>query len=317
MDIFGVILVIMVLSLLGGAGYFAYDYIQHKKDLDVKLKSTETKIESTAGKVTDEGNTRMSNLKYMVGEINKVHDEIYTTLETRVDEQKTSIAGVQADQGRLISGLGSLFKFEADPMVSSSSSNVMSIMDLPGNANVNVELLKHVTAIGGLTAKDLKTEDGVVTGVKLCGTGDSPRCIQFPNENGDTYITNLANGRSVVMDSVTEFTNKIVLKGSGIIESPDAPIQLVSEKGVTTSNITTSYLNIKGDGSKDLLKVSNASDALRIDATGKLILPNNNTIQVESSKLIMNAPQGLEIRGRVDMNGEAYINGKEVAVRRT
>lgn len=325
MDIFGFILLILVLFLLGGAGYFAYDYLQHKKDLDAKLKETTTKIEGNASKIETEGNTRMSNLKYMVGEINKVHDDIFTTLETRVDEQKTALTGVASDQTKLISGMGTLFKVEPSPLSSVASSNAMSILDLPGNPNVNVQLLKHVTTVSGLTARDLKSEDGVLTSVKLCGAGDDPRCIQFPDENGNTYLTSLADGKSVVIDGVSEFTNKLVLKGTAIVESPDAPIQLNAEQGVYMSDMITSAGYIIGDGSRDLLTVgtirsaddTQLAEALRIDATGKLVLPDNNTIQVENSKLIMNAPNGMEVRGKyLNVIGDAFVNGKEVAVLR-
>jgi len=117
MDIFGFILLILVLSLLGGAGYFAYDYIQHKKDLDAKLKETKTQIEGNAAKIDTEGNTRMSNLKYMVGEINKVHDDIFTTLETRVDEQKNSARGCCIGSDKAHFGHGYAFQGGAQPAV--------------------------------------------------------------------------------------------------------------------------------------------------------------------------------------------------------
>jgi hypothetical protein len=140
MDIFGVILLVILLSLLGGAGYFAYDYVQHKDDVTTKLKDTKTAIEDTKSNVEKEGDTRMSNLKYMVGEINKVHDDIYTTLDERVEEQKKSVEGVAANQNKLVTGMGTLFKIE-DSQLAGATTNTMSILDLVESSDVNIELL--------------------------------------------------------------------------------------------------------------------------------------------------------------------------------
>jgi hypothetical protein len=88
-----------------------------------------------------------------------------------------------------------------------------------------------------------------------------------------------------------------------------------------SSDIRASAAYVVGDGSRDLMTVGitkndTLSQALRIDATGKLVLPNDNTIQVEETKLVINAPNGMEVRGDLNINGSASVNSKEIAVRK-
>ena len=198
-----ILMLISVISIIGLVAFFVYTYMQDKD-------ATDKRIQKTIDMVTTEKSDRLSNVKYVVDNVNTVNTDIYTTMMTSNQSLNTSLTSnvnMVNSINKNISGFGSIMRF-----VNTSNQQFMSLGDLPGVAGggVNVQLLQNVVATMGLTGQNLSTYP-----VKLCGGTDQNNCIQFPNAAGDTYLTSMSAGKNIVLDAPT--TVKGALATSNVV----------------------------------------------------------------------------------------------------
>lgn len=203
MDEIGIIvMLIAVLALVGVIIYFVYTYMKDKDIIDSRIVKTTNMVDA-------EKSDRLSNMKYVVDEVNKVNADILKTITTSNIVFNTSLntnsKNIQTINDEL-SGFGKIVQF-------SSNSTVVKMSDLPGvSGGVNITLLGQVMSSMGLTGKDLVNHPIILCG----GTDTSKNCLKFPDENGNTYLTSLSDGKNITLASPTSvlgtFTASNVVK---------------------------------------------------------------------------------------------------------
>lgn len=292
----GFILIILVLLLLGAGGYFAYDYLQYKNTMDDQLATTQKNIQANQSALVEEQKKRLSNLKYVVDQINTTNTDIYNTFTSNVSDTRSATTSLDTRQAQILASLGSLMKITtvSGTGASATTSN-LDVLSLPGAPTANVELMRRVSTINGMTFNELKQD----TTVKFCGqalNGGAARCIQLPRSDGKTVFTNLIDQQSMLMDGNVEYSSNIsfINANGGVIESTSAskPLTLRSNKFVQIGNqlnlgdsadalnaaAPTSYMSIRTEAAstKDALQVSTPTvpKALQIDASGRLLFNN-------------------------------------------
>lgn len=342
------ILFIIILIILGVGGFFIYDYSKYKKDLDDKLVATEKSIVANQGAITTESKARLSNMKYVVDQINDTNLDIYNTFTSNVEDNKALTNALSDKQTKILAGIDSFLRFSTAPASPNVTAGKLDLLSLPGAPTANIDLIKHVTALNGMTFKELSSANNV----KLCGIsaeGVAPKCIELPNKDGNTVLTNLVDGRPMLLDADTQFTSNITLanaNGASVQStSLSAPLKISSNKYVHVSN----YLTIGDTGApqnedslptigvysmengKDALKVSTRTkpNAVRVDPEGRLVLGDSAAMETDQAhKFIVNNTNGvkiqsidsdIEVRGRnivldgtVNITGNVLVNGQPI-----
>jgi hypothetical protein len=332
------LVMILILVILGFGGYFVYDYVQYKKNLESELEDTKKNIVSTKTEIANEKKTRLGNIKHVVDQVNETNLDIYNTFSSNAIETRGITDALTDTQNKMLTGLNSVIRF-SNATVGAGASPTVNITELPGAPTVNMELLKQVNVLNGMTFKELSTTKNV----KFCGLASDantpPRCMEFPNTDGKTVFTNLVNDKPIVMDANTEFTSNVLFPSTngGLLESTSSaqPLTLRSNKFVqvasplaigdsqqSMSDATLPTMAIySSDSSKDAMKVSTTSkaNALRVDSNGRLILANTNTFETDASNKLVVQTQGvrisaptnknIELEGNVNITGNITVNG--------
>ena len=352
----GLAIIVMLLALLALIGVLVYivrDYYVHKE-------SNAADFGKTASDISAERTDRLGNLKYVVDQVNTVNDDIYATLAKSAADNTSNVTTLTGSQGRLVSGLDSFVRFTSNESVFAggaggaqmlggaqagafgmgSPSPSFSIMNLPGTSGASPQLIQHTSFLSGLTARDLRAgASGGAGGVnaQFCAPaigGGAPRCIQFPNANGDTYLTPLADGRSILLDGPVLAQGALTFASSppgtgGVASGPTLSSSGMNGADLNISAPGTSIgadtfapgavLEVRGSesyGSQPLLRIStatNASEAILVAANGdvsvsslSLRAPGSATT---SATLTADPAGGLKITGDVSVLGKLTVSG--------
>jgi len=241
MDGTEILIILLVLAIIGVVAYFVYAFIQNKEETDKDIKDT-------IGMVHSEQADRVSNIKYVVDEVNNVNSAIYTAWSTSNAALQSSLNGQQSHIGTINSnimtinsnvsfinsewtGFGSIIGF-------SNSSGALKIQDLPGvtPGGVNINLLGNVVATMGLNGSNLTNFP-----VTLCGA-DPSRCIKFPDKvSGDTYLTTLDSTRGKIkLDAATLMTGQTTVNG---MFTTSNMVQFCTSPAVGGSPVCSSFNN--------------------------------------------------------------------------
>jgi hypothetical protein len=294
----GFIFLILIVVILTAGGYYAYDYIQYKKKLDDQITTAQKNITSNQQALVEEQKKRLSNMKYVVTQINDTNLDIYNTITSNVVDNSNVSQQLNTRQTQLLNGLGSVMRFSTGASVSGGVASNIDLLSLPGSPTANMELLRRVSTINGMDFNQLNQDKTV----KFCGpalNGGAARCIQLPNADGKTVLTNIIDNKSILMDGPTEFSSNITLMNiqGGLIDatSTTKPLTLRSNRFIQIGNqlnlgdeaaalrteTNNPYMSINvNSANKDALQVStaSASNVVRIDPTGKLFFNDKHSI---------------------------------------
>ena len=138
------LVLITLIGLVATGAYFYFDITKHK---DENVKDF-AKVDKD---ITVEKKDRLSNLKYIVDQINTTHTEMDKDHLDKIDETYEKVE----------TGFGSIIK------TTDAENKVVTLGDLPHTPITNIELLNNVSAVGNLTVKD---------NVKVLGSGN---CIEL------------------------------------------------------------------------------------------------------------------------------------------
>lgn len=172
-----IILVVLALIAIAGACiYFYTDMKDHKS-------SNNTDFEKVNKNIEEEETTRLGNIKYVVDQVNTTN----TAMDTEYNNRFKFLEDTTTGFGKLIlaeNASGSNVAFKDDTTVS------------------KLKLMRDVSVIGSMSIKDLR---GTSTGnkFKACGIDTSAQCIQFPDDNGNTYLTGITGSNSSVVSGST------------------------------------------------------------------------------------------------------------------
>lgn len=307
-SIFLLIIVVVAFSIVGY--YFINDYLNYKtdaaKDLDTERKD------------------RLGNVRYVVDSVNTVNTDIFHTFNSNVIRQNEKVAASTSMTSNLSVGLDSLFK------LNTSGASFIPFSSLPGSVPVtDLQLIKHVTAISGMTMKDLSSNNQFT----MCSSGPNPRCIQFPDANGNTLLTNIHSDKNIVLDGPTSMYNPLTMKygadgpsskfeidNNGKL-SVTATNMLLKDPSSQNENITDDFpssFEIQGNlgSGNNLFKAGVAGDASRsmvVTATGDIILGGKHVIASMPSNYVQGGTDGIVIVPNAINNGNPegtlYIAG--------
>ena len=223
--------------------YFVYVYLQDKNVIDTKLSVTSQQI-------SDEQSNRLSNIKYVVDQVNTVNSDIatqfsasntsifkslsseniaitsnlnlqnsqYSGLNTRFSGLQSQVGSNTANITQMNAGFGNYITF-GNP----NGINGYNLLNLPSSPVTNMNLMSQVNLLMGMTAKNLNPVGG--SNVNFCYGPDNKNCSSFPNADGDTVI-------SAAPISSAGFTkdrvNNVVLNAPTKI---NGPLQLCNRDG--------------------------------------------------------------------------------------
>ena len=247
---FAVIILLLILVIGGTLGYYIFDYRNYKVQVTNDL-TTET--------VDREG-----TMQSVVDQVNSVNSNIYADLQN-----------LNAGQTQMLTGLNNVFSLSSNTPVSPgpAKASSVSLLNFPGSANVDMNLLQHVNTTSGLTAAGLSSANPV----KFCSE-TSGQCIQLPNKDGDLYFTPMASSSksSIIMDApMTTVTGSLNLDGKGTFgpgpnnsmlmhSSSNIMIQSGSQNGL---NVTNVGVEIIGNQNKPIATITPTGTGIKIDAT--------------------------------------------------
>lgn len=186
MELAGVLFILILLATIGVVVYLMIEFNKHRLEISTTIQSTQTALD-------EEKNTRLSNLKYVVDQVNTVNDEIFSEYTSNLTPLKSLMDTYQRN-------------------ISFSSNQV--------------NLMTDVTTVMGLTAKDLSTTGNIV---QFCSKDDATRCIRFPNSNGDTELIALDPTKRVVVNSplaVSSASAESMRIGTGFTSADTTPATL-------------------------------------------------------------------------------------------
>ena len=296
-----IVTMILLFAIAGTIIFFAVDYYKHKKAMDEQIVTTTKQFET-------EKSDRLSNLKYVVDQVNSVNSNMYTDINSSVSDVKDIVDTQGASLSNVYSGLGHFLNFTSNALIADSPK--VSLSDLPGYPNPDVQLMKHVSAMMGMTVRDLDR----TSNFELCAKSDKTRCIRFPDADGNTLIKALETNGKVVLDGTVDMKGQMnmysltngssVLSGS-IKPAPNSLLLQASKTGVGanfTDPAATLHVN-SGATESPLIVSRNGTKVIEVDSTGKVILTGNVSIK-----------GNVDIDGNFSVTGTAQKNGTAFAL---
>ena len=300
------VIILVLLVLIGVETYYIYDYYNYKKQ------------------VAKDIDTDRSNVKNVVGQINTVHTDIDTRFglyEGDIRKNNIDISDIKNDKNEITSGIGKVVQFY------DKANQKLSLNDLVGASSPDMNLLSHVTSVGGMTIKDLDKATGTDKRLKICGSsssGNNPHCIEIPDDDGNINLSPLYDNTSIALNGPTAVNSSLSVANAGKV---GATISAMDENtgfiktgslgvGAAVSPPTAS-LHIMaasaGANAPQPLKVTvDGSDVVSVDKSGKVTASSieikqgaSTILSVDNTGITLNAPS-VNITGNVNVNGVAY-----------
>jgi len=273
-----VLAIIAVLSIIGISIYFYMDMDTHKK-------SNKTDFEQVDKNLGIEKEDRLANLKFIVDQVNKTNEDMDTVYNKKfqehagtLQEQQAQIEQNLAKYNDFESGFGTIIRVSQETV--GATGNKMVSIPLSSLATVpitNVDLMKHVSALGGITIKDLTNSKETPTKrVKICGAGDLPTCMELPNDEGDVYITSLVKDRSVVLDGMVKTKGTLKTYGLHELYAPNSDMPTATF-GVTAGEPLPNALSITAPNGVAIYTSQN---------TPALMINRDNTVSINGDVMI-------------------------------
>lgn len=225
------IMIIVLLALIGVLVFLVWDYMQYKEATAKEIAETNTSVQN-------EKANRLSNIKYVVDQVNDVNTDIYNTFNSNITLHDDRLGTLEGDQQAMLDGLNSFLAFSSNVSVGASVTPI-TLQDMPGVRSADVRLMTHVTSVSGFTIQDIAAGSNTV---EFCSKADPNRCIRFPDKDGNTLLTTMSPNSSIIMDSPSEFRSSVTLKAPS---ATAAPVTYGSVGAIT--NGTQSDLSIKAE----------------------------------------------------------------------
>lgn len=273
-----ILVVLALIAIVGACIYFYVDMKDHKATNNTDFEKINKNIES-------EQTTRLGNIKYVVDQVN--------TKNAAIDKEYTDKLDLL---GKTDTGFGTLIAAE-----NLGGSNI-SMKDVTVDNTSKIKLMKDVSVIGSMSIKDLeianRTSTSTKASFKACGagTGSDMKCIQFPNSEGDTYLTALSTGKNVVSGSVFK-ANEGILTDTITNLSTTNPLTIKTKDSlgavvntITVGKVLTDGITLESGTSR--VEIKNGIININTGTTPSITL-NGNPISVTT--LTTNNTLGLKV----------------------
>lgn len=284
MEVVAIIILTIILLLLAGVTiYFIVDYMKFKD-------TTDDSIDSAKKDIAEEGTRRISNLKYVVEQVNTVNDSIFNEVQNNSNFMLRSVNTLNSNQTKTLNGIDAFFKFTSNV---GSPSNI-TLFDLPGFVAPDVKLMKHLTAVSGMTITDINSSNNFM----ICNRDSPAKCIKFPDNNGDTYLTSFSNNSKIVLDS----TGGIDLNGGAI--------------NLRKGGSNYAYIDATGN---DTLFSATSNMFIRVGQTGKVGIATDTTtpsamLHVTSKDATMPPFKASTLTNTVEIDGQGVLKVNKIQI---
>lgn len=194
--VLSIIYFVLILAVVGVLIYLIVDFNKYKE-------SDATNLQKALSHVDAESNERKSNVNYVIQEANKMNKGMYDELKGNIQDTKSDLQFSLDRFGRaikLVNPSGSV----ANPTVGTNTSTGASSgsvgSDMPSNVVPDVNLMSKVTAMNGMTVKDIAKVDKLNLGDKwqFSGVGDAHAnddWLRMFNKDGTGYSGGIAMGK--------------------------------------------------------------------------------------------------------------------------
>jgi len=248
-----------MLGLIVALGYLVYDYFSYKKAATAAAEQDRKTSLAHDRYIIDKTNAVSGTLNSNVLDVNSKADYLRAGFNSWSDDFSQAL---RFTSNVPVASAGAVGASGADGTGSAAATGSFRIGQVPGAPIANLELLKHTSFVGGLTARELTSERAAA----LCGSGaNSGRCIRFPDADGNTYLTGLTPEASVVLDSAkTKVLGTLDFGPVGTLGDSDGALFLGGE------NVSMGNFNMtEGSSSGDINIINTDPDAGFVYASKK------------------------------------------------
>ena len=297
-----ILIVIIILVIV----YSRYHFKEYPPQFDREFADATTQV-------SQEKANRLNTLHNIVNQINPINVDIYNTLQQDTDQQNEFIRKMSEKEYRFTKNMNDVFEFV------DSDGNNMYLSELPGNAQPNTQIFNNLNINNDINTNNLTTNQTF----KICNTkkvrtdtltNDQSNisseyyrhhvmqdCIEFPDINGNTYLTDIGNNNgSIILDGQngTFINNSMNINGKLNILTPEGNVSAVmtpiKNKNllINTNNFTLGNYNIvppraafsvrSQNDTDDVLLLSktldngNRRNILKVKNTGEIVIHNND-----------------------------------------
>jgi hypothetical protein len=292
-----VIIMLVILGLIGVIIYFVYTYLQDKDSIELQISKA---ISTSTTKINNEQADRLANIKYVVDQVNNVNSDIATKFTSSNVEFRKSINSEQvaitsnlalqnANYNTLLSDFNSV---DSNVNINTNNINHMNagfgnyitfgnpagtnsynLLNLPSSPPANMNLMKQVNLVMGLTAQNLNS--GIGSNISLCYGPGATNCTSFPDSDGNTVIAAPLPNSS----KAPGFSGIIKLNASTTI---NGPLKICNKE----NNSVCASLTVDGSGNVLISdnstsfnnKVLNFNDKSKVNWDSNLPTTNPNNI---------------------------------------
>jgi len=294
--IVAIVTILLIVCVIGVLAYLIYDYFTYKKAALAEADKDRKAALAHDRYIIDKTNAISGTLNSNVLDVNSKADYLRAGFNSWNDDFSkalrftsnipTGSAGAAA--GGAAAG-GAAGGAAAGP---GAATGAFRIGQVPGAPIANLELLKHTSFVGGLTARELTSERAAA----LCGSGaNSERCIRFPDADGNTYLTGLTPEASVVLDAAkTKVLGSLDFGEIGAIGNQDGNLH-IGGPAVSLGNyyapngIASAEINVLGlNGDEGMYYASKKSgEALDPTAIVKLMTTRDGGLIINGKGIVL------------------------------
>jgi len=221
-----IVAIVVMVGFVVTLGYLVYDYFSYKKKATAAAEQDRKTALAHDRYIIDRTNAISGQLNSNVLDANSKADYLRAGFNSWSDDFSKALrftSNMPVASAAAAGGSGSA----AAGGSGSAAAGAFRIGQVPGAPIANLELLKHTSFVGGLTARELTSERAAA----LCGSGaNSGRCIRFPDADGNTYLTGLTPEASVVLDAArTKVLGSLDFGSAGSLGSSEGGLLLGGE----------------------------------------------------------------------------------------
>lgn len=107
---FILLIILILIGLIGVTVYLVMDYKKYKTDTDSTLSNQQKLVTSVQQSVSNEGSTRLSNLKFVVDQVNSVNTDIDLEFTSNMSNINVKYASLSNETSQYIRGIDTFFR---------------------------------------------------------------------------------------------------------------------------------------------------------------------------------------------------------------
>lgn len=268
------VIVFIILALSAVVTYLIIDMNRQKQVLADKINAAHEAVQS-------EKSDRMSNVKYIVDQVNETNDDIYKSISNTVQEDKQNIKTLTNSHTDLVTSVNQFMAAAptSTGYASTASSASIPISEYKEVINPDLRFLKRVSVTKGMTVSDVDFNNGPINDVKICSKVDPSNCLRIPDAKGNTVLTSVIPGKAIVLNgnvAVNRDSASVPLHVNGDVSiAYNKALHFSAENAEAWKNGTTKAVEVTWADGNDVLRLytpgaNSATPKLQILSSGRV-----------------------------------------------